>query len=493
MAAVRVNRRFSRRGFLRFSTGLGLTGAGVLLAACQPAPPAEPKVVEKVVTQVVTQVVEKVVEKPVEKVVEKPVEKVVTQVVQVTPAPKAAVKLQMWKAPHKPAGEEVKIAEKVLASLNEANRGVQVEYTEVPWNKYGEQLKAAFASNTPPDITYQTEGISAYAIPGQLEPIDDFLKQAPGLREEYRSNAYIPGTIDGKLYGMPWVFAGNSLLWNKDLFEKAGLDPNKPPDTWEQVIEYGLKLTKADQQQYGLMIGPKTALEFHGWNTVFWPINAGGRWTNDAFSEVFFEEKESVQAADFYGDLFNKHKITPPAEMGKVTGQLMALFTAGKGGFAWEVNTAIAAVRDTNPTFKLGVGPKPKGPAPDAIKARAGYGSVGYLSISKNSKFKPEAWTAIRFLAEPAQLKGWVKLLGWQSSRYDTSFAQGDPLLEAVEGNIKYSMMANEYIPDKPYRGDVMNAFLNQYEAIALGRRTGKEAMAEAAKQSKELIASRKP
>jgi ABC-type glycerol-3-phosphate transport system substrate-binding protein len=156
------------------------------------------------------------------------------------------------------------------------------------------------------------------------------------------------------------------------------------------------------------------------------------------------------------------------------------------------VNTALAAIRDSKPNFKIGVGPKPKGPAADPVRARAGYGSVGYLAISKASKSKPEAWSAIRYLAEPEPLKGWVKLLGWQSPRYDTSFAQGDPLIEAVEANIKYSTMVNEYMPDTPYRADVMTAFLGQYEAIALGRRSGEEGMIEAAKQARELIAARK-
>jgi ABC-type glycerol-3-phosphate transport system substrate-binding protein len=464
MMPVPAKGQFSRRRFLELSAS---AAGGVVFAACaQPSLAAasaapEAKVVERILTQVVAR--------------------------QASPA----AKLQMWKAPHKPAGDEIKIAEKVLASLRDANPGIQVEYTEVPWTKYGEQLKAAFASNTPPDITYQTEGIATYAIPGQLEPIDDYLNQQSGLRDAYRANAYVPGTIDGKLYGLPWVFAGNSFIWNKDLFEQAGLDPETPPDTWDQVIEYGLKLTKPDQQQYGLMIGPKTALEFHGWNTVFWPLNAGGRFTNDDFSAIYLDEQESVYAAQFYGDLFNKHQITPPPEMGTVTGQLMSLFTAGKGGFAWEVNTAIATIMDSKPSFRLGVGPKPMGPASDPVRARAGYGSVGYLAISKASTSKAEAWTAIKYLAEPEPLKGWVKLLGWQSPRYDTSFSDGDPMIEAVEANIQYSTMVNEYMPDKPYRADVMNAFLTQYEAIALGRRSAQDAMIEASQQARELIAAR--
>ena len=239
------------------------------------------------------------------------------------------------------------------------------------------------------------------------------------------------------------------------------------------------------------MIGPKTALEFHGWNTVFWPINAGGRYTNDDFTQIYLDEKESVYAAQFYGDLFNKYQITPPADMGTVTGQLMSMFTAGQGGFAWEVNTALATIMDAKPSFRIGVGPKPAGPAPDPVRARAGYGSVGYLAISNGSTHKPESWTAITYLAQPDPLKGWVKLLGWQSPRYDTSFAEGDPLIQAVEANLKYSMQVNEYMPDKPYRADVMTAFLSAYEAIAQGQASAQDAMNQAAQQARDLIASR--
>src|SRR5437667_246710 len=117
--------QFSRRRFLELSAS---AAGGVVFAACgQPAlaaaaaPASEANVVERIVSQVVA--------------------------LQAPP-----VKLQMWKAPHKPAGEEIKIAEKVLASLHDAIPGVQVEYTEVPWLKYTEQLTAAFASNTTPDI-----------------------------------------------------------------------------------------------------------------------------------------------------------------------------------------------------------------------------------------------------------------------------------------------------------------------------------------------------
>jgi len=51
--------------------------------------------------------------------------------------------------------------------------------------------------------------------------------------------------------------------------------------------------------------------------------------------------------------------------------------------------------------------------------------------------------------------------------------------------------MVNEYMPDKPYRGDVMNAFLSGYEAIALGQKSAQDAMTEASQQARDLIAAR--
>ena len=253
--------------------------------------------------------------------------------VQAAPAA-AAVTLTLWKMPHRPAGEEVEIAEKVLDVFRERHSDIGVEYTEVPWAQATEALTTAFASDDPPDVSYQTEGISRYAIPGQLATLDDFFQLEEGLREQFRPQGFVPATINGQLYGMPWVLAGNVQMWNKDLFEQAGLDPERPPDTWDEIIEFGLALTKPEEDQFGFMIGPRTALEFHAWNTVFWPLNGGGSYTNEDFSEIYLDEEPAIAAAQFYGDLFNTHKITPPAELGTVTGQLMSMFISGKGGFA---------------------------------------------------------------------------------------------------------------------------------------------------------------
>jgi len=117
MIPVPEKGQFSRRRFLEL--GASVAG-GVVFAAC-----GQPSLAAAAATAPDANVVERIVG-------------------QVVAQQASAVKLQMWKAPHKPAGEEIKIAEKVLASLHDAIPGVQVEYTEVPWLKYAEQPQGCF-------------------------------------------------------------------------------------------------------------------------------------------------------------------------------------------------------------------------------------------------------------------------------------------------------------------------------------------------------------
>ena len=62
----------------------------------------------------------------------------------------------------------------------------------------------------------------------------------------------------GKTWGIPFQRSTIVLYWNKDLFKEAGLDPNKPPANWDEMVEYAQKLTKGDASgkvtQWGVQI-----------------------------------------------------------------------------------------------------------------------------------------------------------------------------------------------------------------------------------------------
>ena len=66
------------------------------------------------------------------------------------------------------------------------------------------------------------------------------------------------GEAEGRYYGIPYTVDLSGLVWNKELFREAGLDPERPPETWDELIEYAQKLTKTNDsgevEQYGFAI-----------------------------------------------------------------------------------------------------------------------------------------------------------------------------------------------------------------------------------------------
>ncbi len=123
--------------------------------------------------------------------------------------------------------------------------GVKLEVTSaVPLDK----IIAALSSQDAPDLLVLGDiySVGMFASEGLISPLDDYVTanniniadMYEGPREECHYN--------GKYYCLPWGTDAYALYWNKAMFEDAGLDPEKPPETMEQMLEYADKLTKTD-------------------------------------------------------------------------------------------------------------------------------------------------------------------------------------------------------------------------------------------------------
>ena len=126
----------------------------------------------------------------------------------------------------------------------EAVGGKKVEVNmPVPYDK----IFAGLAGDNPPDLLILPEQFTtAYLVSeGLILPMDDLMKAAnfdtsdlnPELLKECNYGVY---------FCMPWGTDTHILLYNKDMFEEAGLDPEKPPETLEQLVEFADQLTKVD-------------------------------------------------------------------------------------------------------------------------------------------------------------------------------------------------------------------------------------------------------
>ena len=132
---------------------------------------------------------------------------------------------------------------KWVAVYNEQTDGVRVEVSYVPESTWGEKLISAQAAGIAPDI--YPVNLSRYGTEvarGTIQPLDPYVD--PAIFDDLQDNFRRAVTVNGKYYGYPYQAEATQVLYYRtDMFEQAGLDPESPPKTWDELYEYAQKLT----------------------------------------------------------------------------------------------------------------------------------------------------------------------------------------------------------------------------------------------------------
>ncbi|HEU4368640.1 MAG TPA: extracellular solute-binding protein [Methylomirabilota bacterium] len=168
----------------------------------------------------------------------------------------AKTEIHFWHAMTGALGEALETQAK---QFNES----QGEYEVKPLRKgnYAETLTAAIAAyrqKNPPHIVQVFEvGTQTMLLSGAVYPVFELMQQNE-IRIDW--NDFIKPVVgyytkDGKLYSMPYNSSTPILYYNKDAFKKAGLDPDKPPKTWQDVEAYSKKLIGAGATKCGFSTG----------------------------------------------------------------------------------------------------------------------------------------------------------------------------------------------------------------------------------------------
>jgi sn-glycerol 3-phosphate transport system substrate-binding protein len=163
-------------------------------------------------------------------------------------AASAQVEVQWW---HAMGGQRGETVNELAETFNKS----QSEYRVVPVYKgnYSDTMTAAiaaFRARQQPHIVqvFEVGTATMMAAKGAIYPVQKLMEEAG---EPFDPKAFVPAvygyysTTDGKLLSMPFNSSTPVFYWNKDAFQKAGLDPEKPPKTWPEVGEYSKKLMAA--------------------------------------------------------------------------------------------------------------------------------------------------------------------------------------------------------------------------------------------------------
>lgn len=226
------------------------------------------------------------------------------------------VQITFWTHTHPPMVEQNEAA---IAEFMAANPDIEVQYEVIPNMNFAEKMLSSMGTGTGPDVINMDDNqMRATYIPRGLVQEVDPAALGFGSLEELEA-AYIPGafegaTVDGKIYGLPSEFNVTAFAINTAAFEEVGLDPAKPPATWDEVGTMGQELVIRDGDTM-----TRRGFDFlylhAGWyhnqlGTLL--LQTGGRYVAPDGTTVTVNEPPAVEALQIWYDMIYEYKVADP-------------------------------------------------------------------------------------------------------------------------------------------------------------------------------------
>ncbi|MBZ9874834.1 sugar ABC transporter substrate-binding protein [Mesorhizobium sp. BR1-1-9] len=259
--------------------------------------------------------------------------------------------------------------------------GVTVKFETVPVADYTQKLTFQVAGGNAPDIAWMMEDAApAFENAGLLMDIGPTLKATQGYNfDDFSEPAMALWQKDGKVYGVPFSTSPFLIYYNKDMFDKAGVeDPNQlaAKGEWnmQKFQEVAKKITEANPGKWGFEFKDGEGYASRMTHALLPPVRAygGDLWAD---GQCGLDKPEAVAAIKQLHDMVFKDKsIVPPGEQGDYF----------SGNSAMTVNQISRASKMPEAGFKWGIAPLPSGPAGEAPVI--GQAALAVFASGKNKE-----------------------------------------------------------------------------------------------------------
>ncbi|GAA2353309.1 sugar ABC transporter substrate-binding protein [Saccharopolyspora halophila] len=275
--------------------------------------------------------------------------------------------------------------------------GIEVNVEVIGWSDLLNRILGAATSGVGPDVVNlgNTWAASLQAT-GAFVPFDDRLMQRFGGRERFLESSMSSTGMAGEVpTSLPLYGLSYGVFYNKELFAEAGV---RPPQTWQEFVRVAKRLTKPDENQWGVTLAGASYTENSHFAFMF------SRWEGTHLvgrNGPDFDSPEAVTAVKRYLDLMAEHQVASPgdAEQGE-TSEAAAKFTDGDAAMLIGQNSVIPTLRENGmPDEEWGVFRLPA-PSPLPANARpvATHVAGSNIAVFKDSPQQEEALQLVRFL-----------------------------------------------------------------------------------------------
>ena len=358
----------------------------------------------------------------------------------------------------------------VLIDLFEKeNPDIIVKHITFPYEDYNIKVAASVPAGVGPNVVNLYYGwLPLYINAGYLQalPEDAF---NPEMIEKDFFPLVSAAKVDGKYYALPTAVRSLALIWNKDLFKKAGLDPEIPPKTLDELVEYAQKLTTYDKAGNLVEEGLTAELrgQLHHWVREILIRQFGGKPYSDDNRKVTYNDQSGYDALTFFTDLTEKYKV---GQAGFLTDDVTA-FKAGKAAMTIDGSFRIGTL-DKLENLDYGVA---EVPSHNGIKSNfASFWANGITSFTEGKQLEASI-KFLKFLTSDNTMELWLKNIGELPAKPSVAFKEeniNDPKYGPFIKGLEYAH-ATYFVDEMSQR----QVWIDAYDLVKLEGKTVKEAV----------------
>lgn len=387
------------------------------------------------------------------------------------------VRLEFWTIALKPRFNAY--MERVIGEFEGARPGLRIEWIDLPQKSILQKFMATIAGGVPPDLVNLNTG-TALLLAQNDALVDLGPLVPPDVRDRYFPNLWEAARFGDGTYAIPWYLSTRVLMYNKALLRQAGLDPARPPRTWDQVAELA-RAVRARTGHYGYIPVVRLVDDWRMWGV---PIH------DPLTHRALFATPEGAERLEWYARLYQEGVI--PRES----------LSEGYQGALDRYKQGTLAVLEAGPQLLLkiqsdaphvyavtGVAPLPRTPT-ETLPA-----SMMNLVVPRSSRHRDRALEFALYLTNPENQLAFdreVPLLPSTEATARDEFFQrgkGDPLQdEAIRISVAQLERARDFSLGLPRQQDLERVLKEAVESTLRGRLAAREALDRAAREWDEIV-----
>lgn len=351
----------------------------------------------------------------------------------------------MW---HGYTADDGKKLDQIIDDFNKSQHQVTVQESTKTWAVIESSLLPALTAKSGPQlVALPAEDLPVYAGKGALQDLSSWYSSSSNAKA-LNKNAVTMEVVDGKKYGVPTGFVPLSVIYNKKMFDAAGI--TSFPTTWDEWVADAKKLTvtpagSSTPSQYGLALPDHQTVANGVWQTLF--LENGGTIADGKTAKV--DSSANEKTLSYWADAVRNSRISPTGLTGV---QADNLFSAGKAAMEIAGPWMPAVAGDNHITW--GLAPVPAGPVTQAASA---IGVSLGVTAQANSAQKAAAEKFFDYFYSKEVDTKWSLGSGWPPLRTDIP-SSAVSSNEVVATLTKMSSLAKPLLPGVADSTDVLSA-----------------------------------